>query len=74
MTTITIRPEDLQDPYGSHPTLCRIEPAPGCDGVVCGTAVFDDQGEPASTIEHDLHLVFSGYNPLASPRYFAVSK
>jgi hypothetical protein len=71
MTTMTIRPEDQRDPYDSHDTLFRIEIVAHCDGVVCDTAVSDRHGQPASCMMHD-HLVISGYNPLASPRYFAI--
>ena len=70
---LTIRPEDHLDPYDSHETLCRTENANDCDGVACGTSVTDEQGNMVSVVRHD-HLVVSGYNPLASPRYFVVPK
>ena len=70
---LTIKPEDHRDPYDSHQTLCRTENANDCDGVVCGTAVTDEQGNTFSALRHD-HLVVSGYNPLASPIYFVVGK
>lgn len=71
---IIIRPEDHRDPHDSQNILCRIEEAPGCEGAVCGTDASGEHGKSVSTISHDHHLVISGINPLASPRYFAVSK
>lgn len=71
---MTIRPEDHRDPYDSQSILCRIEEAAGCEGGVCGTGASAVDGKCVPTISHDHHLVISGYNPLASPKYFAVSK
>jgi hypothetical protein len=70
---IAIRPEDMRNPYDSEQTLLRIEAAAGCDGAICRTAKTDDNGRVFATARHDLHLIISGYNPLASPIYFAVS-
>jgi hypothetical protein len=70
---IKFRPEDMIDPFDSAETLCRTEDAKDCDGGVCGTAVTNDQGNIVSSLKHD-HLIISGYNPLASPRYFVVPK
>jgi hypothetical protein len=71
----SIRPEEMRDPWNSDASLLRIEDAADCDGVACGTAVSDpDTGEPVSALGRHSHLVASGYNPLASPRYTAVSR
>jgi hypothetical protein len=58
-----IRAEDIRDPLLSEETVVRIEPVVDCDGLVCGTAVFDDDGEPVSGVRHDLHMVVSVNNP-----------
>jgi len=58
----------------SADTVIRTERLGSCDGTVCGTALSDEEGHPVSCVPHDHHLVVSGYNPLASPRYFAVPK
>jgi hypothetical protein len=70
----TPKPEDLRDPGKSEVTMIGEEIATDCDGIECGTAVAGDDGQPTSYIRHDRHLVVYGYNPLASPRYFAVPR
>lgn len=71
----SIRPEDMRDPWNSDPSLLRDEDAADCDGIACGTAIGDpDTGDPVSSLGRHSHLVASGYNPLASPQYIAVSK
>ena len=69
---IEIKPEDLRHGMDSEQTLIREEDGLGCDGVVCSTAVNDDDGNPASRCGRHKHLVISGINPLASPRYYAI--
>jgi len=71
--SIKVRPEDLRDPLASEEPLVRIEEAFDCDGVECGTAVADEDGKPMSSVRHDIHLVISGREPLASPRCTAIS-
>jgi hypothetical protein len=70
---LKIRPEDLRDPLASEEPLVRIENAFDCDGVECGTVVADEDGKPMSSVRHDVHLVLSGREPLASPRRMAIS-
>ena len=73
--SFSIRAEDMRDPWNSDPSMLRIEDADDCDGLACGTAISDpDTGDPISTFGPHSHLVVSGSNPLASPRYTAVSK
>jgi hypothetical protein len=64
--------EDLRDPLASGETLVRGEDAFDCDGVACGTAVADEDGGTVSFVRHDRHMVISGRNPAASPRYIAI--
>jgi hypothetical protein len=69
-----VSPEDLRNPGDSRDTFVREQLVISCDGLVCGTAVTDEEGQPISAIPHDRHIVVSGINPLASPRYFVESK
>jgi hypothetical protein len=72
--SFTIRVEDVRNPGSSEVIVLREEEAVGCDGIECGTAVAGEDGAPISHTPHDRHIVVSGYIPLASPRYFAVSR
>src|SRR5471030_2132638 len=68
----TIRAKDLRHPGDSSDQLIRNESVRDCDGLVCGTAVFSDDGQSVSRIPHDNHLIVSGDNPLTSARYFPI--
>ncbi len=68
---VTIRREDMRDPFNSDDTLIGIEDAAGCDGALCGISLFDYEGAALTVQRHD-HLRVAGYNPLSSPRYYAV--
>jgi len=72
--SFTIRAEDVRNPGNSEVIMVREEDAIGCEGIECGTAVAGEDGTPMSHTPHDRHIVVSGYNPLASPRYFAISR
>lgn len=72
--SFTIRAEDVRNPGNSEVIMLREEDAIGCDGIECGTAVAGDDGTPISHTPHGRHIVVSGYNPLASPRYFAIPR
>jgi hypothetical protein len=74
MTGFLVRPEDVRNPGDSQDTFVREERVVNCDGLACGTAVADEEGQPISFLPHDRHIVVSGISPLASPRYFAVPK
>lgn len=74
MAGFVIRPEDVRNPGDSEDTFVREEGVVECDGVVCGTSVADEEGQPISSVPHDRHIVVSGINSLASPRYFVVPK
>jgi hypothetical protein len=75
MKQITIGPEDLRSPWDSAPPLFRIDEAISCDGTICGTVIIDPEtGETVSQAGPHSHLVVSGYNPLASPRYTPISR
>jgi len=71
MAFIRIETADLRDPSESNVTNLRIEFDLDCDGVVCGNAVEGHDGEPVSCVPHDPHVVVSGSDPEASPRWFA---
>ena len=68
----TIRAKDLRNPGDSGEQLIRNESARDCDGLVCGTAVFSDDGQSVPRIPHDHHLVVFGDNPPTSARYFPI--
>jgi hypothetical protein len=70
----TIKPEDLWGPEGSRETVVRTEDAADCDGVVCGEDLIDDNGQPFSPRGPHDHLIVSGREPKASPRYFAIAR
>lgn len=69
---IQIKPEDMRDGMESERPFIRLDDGLGCDGVVCETAVIDDDGNPASRLGLHRHVVVSGINPLASARYYAI--
>jgi hypothetical protein len=61
------------DPWKSNTTRMRSEDAPGCNGT-CegGEAVLDPAtGDFVSLRPHD-HLIMTGEDPKAGPRYTAV--
>lgn len=77
MPIIDFTPEhaySLNDPLKSNKTLFRIEDARGCNGTcVGGKARFDPAtGDIVPLRPHDRHLVMSGEDPKAGPRYTAV--
>ena len=72
--SFTIRAEDLRNPRNSEVIMLREEHAIGCEGNECGTSVAGEDGTPMSHTPHDRHIVVSGDNPPASPRYFAISR
>ena len=74
MAGFIVRPEDMRNPGDSQDTFVREERVVDCDGLACRTAVADEEGHPISFVPHDRHIVVSGINPLASPRYFVVTK
>lgn len=74
MTEFRIGPEDMRNPGDSQDTFVREEGVVNCNGLACGTAVADGEGQPISSVPHDRHIVVSGINPLAAPRYFVVPK
>jgi len=71
VSIITIKAEDLRDPLKSERTRIGEEDAAHCDGGPCGEMLSDLMGEPLSPGPHH-HVVVSGENPAASPRYLAV--
>ena len=68
---ITIPASALRNPRDSQQLIMRIEPDLKCHGEICGRAVFSPTGELEDIPGH-YHLVESGKNPEAGPRYHAV--
>jgi hypothetical protein len=71
--TMRLTAEDVRRLEDSEEVLVRHQPAIGCDGVDCGTAVADENGDSVSTVPHDFHMIATGRNPATSPRCFAVT-
>ena len=68
---ISIPVETLRDPNDSASKLVRNEDAAYCDGIVCGQAFQDEDGEMIEPNPHH-HVVVSGEEPKAGPRYFPI--
>jgi len=69
--TLKFRQEELPDPLNSARTLLGVEDAPDCDGVICGQAFLDLNGQVIKPGPH-WHLVISGQDPEASVRCYAI--
>jgi len=63
--------EELRDPLNSTMTLLAVEDAPDCDGVICGQAFLDLNGQMIKPGPH-WHLVISGQDPEASVLCYAI--
>ncbi len=68
MPRLTATAADLRDPGDSEEPMLKIKCALDCDGSVCGALGWDERGEQIEADPH-FHLVASGRNPAASPRY-----
>jgi len=68
---IRITAEQLRNPFESTRTLIREEDAAHCDGSVCGQVFSDEDGDAVLPGPHH-HVVVTGEEPSAAPRYFAV--
>jgi len=71
----TITAADLRDPSKSSSTAIRVEDAAHCDGIVCNQQgfVYDELGECEAVLPAPHHhLVVSGKDPDASPRYYPI--
>jgi len=61
----------LRDPADSEILMVRIEPAYDCYGEECNDTVFSADGELEPRSPH-FHVVESGKQPEAGPRYVAI--
>ena len=68
---LKFRQEELRDPLNSARTLLGAEDAPDCDGVICGQAFLDQNGQMIKPGPH-WHLVISGQDPEASVCCYAI--
>ena len=68
---LKFRQEELPDPLNSRKTLLGAEDATDCDGVICGQAFLDLNGQVIKPGPH-WHLVISGQDPEASVRCYAI--
>lgn len=71
MPIVTIKAEDLRNPFDSNETNVSIEDAPDCDGSVCGNVCADTDGHKVSPGPH-FHIVLIGKKPQTSPRRYLV--
>ena len=63
---VRLTPEMFRDPSESERTMIGFEPAPFCDGLVCGLSAYPSLHHP------HWHLVLSGENPPATQRHYPV--
>ena len=68
---ITFKPSDFRDPADSEILMVGVKDASDCDGSVCGMIYTDEFGEEYNPRPH-YHLVESGKNPEASPRFYFI--
>ena len=68
---LKFRQEELPDPLNSRKTLLGAEDAPDWDGVICGQAFLDQNGQVIKPGPH-WHLVISGQDPEASVCCYAI--
>jgi len=60
---------EFRNPANSEFTAVRLELAIDCDGEPCGLTAYDGDAMPGVQAWH-LHLVVSGKEPVAGPRFY----